>query len=64
MDSIGWKDLKMAAQKDPRVLTFEVSVNLAGDLPNIAQMCHFLVVNTTQKSVDKAVEQKIMARPH
>ena len=54
----------MAAQKDPRVLTFEVPVNSAGDLSYIAQMCHFLIVNTTQKSVDKAVEQKIMARPH
>lgn len=39
--------LKMAAQKEPRVLTFEVPVNLAGDLPYIAQMCHFLIVNTT-----------------
>ncbi len=25
-------------------------------------MCHFLIVNTTQKSVDKAVEQRIYAR--
>ena len=25
-------------------------------------MCHFLIVNTTQKSVDKAVEQRIIAR--
>jgi hypothetical protein len=28
----------------------------------LAQMCHFLIVNTTQKSVDKAVEQRIMQR--
>src|SRR6202034_2694470 len=27
-----------------------------------AQMCHFLIVNTTQKSVDKAVEQRLVAR--
>jgi hypothetical protein len=27
-------------------------------------MCHFLIVNTTQKSVDKAVEQCIFARLH
>ncbi|KAA5595404.1 DGQHR domain-containing protein [Blastochloris sulfoviridis] len=54
--------LKMAAQKDPRVLDFEVPVNIAINLPHIAQMCHFLIVNTTQKSVDKSVEQRIIAR--
>jgi len=54
--------LKMAAQKDARVLDFEVPVNIAANLPTIAQMCHFLIVNTTQKSVDKSVEQRIVAR--
>jgi DGQHR domain-containing protein len=54
--------LKMAAQKDARVLDFEVPVNIATNLPTIAQMCHFLIVNTTQKSVDKSVEQRIIAR--
>lgn len=54
--------LKMAAHKDPRVLDFEVPVNIAVNLPRIAQMCHFLIVNTTQKSVDKSVEQRIIAR--
>jgi DGQHR domain-containing protein len=54
--------LKMAAQKDPRVLDFETPVNIAVNLQKIAQMCHFLIVNTTQKSVDKAVEQRIIAR--
>jgi DGQHR domain-containing protein len=54
--------LKMAAQKDERVLDFEVPVNIAINLPKIAQMCHFLIVNTTQKSVDKSVEQRIIAR--
>jgi len=54
--------LKMAAQKDARVLDFEVPVNVAINLPHIAQMCHFLIVNTTQKSVDKSVEQRIIAR--
>jgi len=54
--------LKMAAEKDPRVLEFEIPVNIAAELPRIAQMCHFLIVNTTQKSVDKAVEQRIVAR--
>lgn len=54
--------LKMAAERDDRVLSFEVPVNIAINLPKIAQMCHFLIVNTTQKSVDKAVEQRIIAR--
>ncbi len=54
--------LKMAAKKDDRVLEFEVPVNIAANLPKLHQMCHFLIVNTTQKSVDKAVEQRIMAR--
>jgi DGQHR domain-containing protein len=54
--------LKMAALKDPRVLDFEVPVNIAINLPTISQMCHFLIVNTTQKSVDKSVEQRLIAR--
>lgn len=54
--------LRMAADKDARVLDFEVSVNIAINLSKIAQMCHFLIVNTTQKSVDKSVEQRIIAR--
>lgn len=56
--------LKLAAEKDPRVLSFEVPVNIAINLPKIAQMCHFLIVNTTQKSVEKGVEQRILARLH
>jgi DGQHR domain-containing protein len=56
------EDLKMAAQKDARVLDFELPVNIAINLPTIAQMCHFLIVNTTQKGVDKSVEQRIIAR--
>ncbi len=54
--------LKMAADKDPRVLEFEVSVNIAVNLSEIAQMCHFLIVNTTQKSVEEGVAQRIRAR--
>jgi DGQHR domain-containing protein len=54
--------LKQAARRDARVLDFEVPVNIAVDLPKIAQMCHFLIVNTTQTAVDKSVEQRIIAR--
>ena len=54
--------LKMAAEKDQRVLEFEVPVNIAINLPEIVQMCHFLIVNTTQKSVEEGVAQRIRAR--
>ena len=54
--------LRLAANKDDRVLEFAVPVNIAANLEKLHQMCHFLVVNTTQKSVDKAVEQRILAR--
>lgn len=54
--------LRMAAEKDDRVLDFEVPVNIAINLSKIAQMCHFLIVNTTQRSVEQGVEQRIYAR--
>jgi DGQHR domain-containing protein len=54
--------LRQAAEKNKDLLDFEVAVNIAVSLPKIAQMCHFLIVNTTQKSVDKSVEQRIFAR--
>jgi DGQHR domain-containing protein len=54
--------LKMASDKDPRVLEFEIPVNIAIKLPVIAQMCHFLIVNTTQKTVEEGVAQRIRAR--
>jgi DGQHR domain-containing protein len=54
--------LRMAAEKNPAILNFEIPVNIAINLPRIAQMCHFLIVNTTQKSVDRGVEQRIYAR--
>jgi DGQHR domain-containing protein len=54
--------LRFAAEKNPTIGDFEVPVNIAVGLSKIAQMCHFLIVNTTQKSVDKAVEQRLIAR--
>jgi DGQHR domain-containing protein len=54
--------LKIAADKNPDVLDFEVPVNIAVNLSKLAQMCHFLIVNTTQKSVDRSIEQRIYAR--
>lgn len=54
--------LKMAVEKDNRVLEFQVPVNIAINLSEIEQMCHFLIVNTTQKSVEEGVAQRIRAR--
>lgn len=54
--------LVMAAEKNPDLLQFEIPVNIAVSLDDVSQMCHFLIVNTTQRSVDKAVEQQIIAR--
>jgi hypothetical protein len=52
----------LAAEKNPALLDFEIPVNIAVDLDEISQMCHFLIVNTTQRSVDRAIEQQIVAR--
>ncbi|MBE7703282.1 MAG: DGQHR domain-containing protein [Cyanobacteria bacterium SIG28] len=54
--------LKMAAEKDERVLDFEIPVNIAVNLDNISQMAHFLIVNTTQKGVDEGLAQRIRER--
>ncbi len=54
--------LVLAAEKNPALLEFEIPVNIAVGLDDISQMCHFLIVNTTQRSVDKAIEQQIVAR--
>src|SRR6266481_7411446 len=54
--------LVAAATKNPDLLQFEIPVHIAVGLDDVSQMCHFLIVNTTQRSVDKAVEQQIVAR--
>ena len=54
--------LVLAAEKNPELLQFEIPVNIGVNLDDISQMCHFLIVNTTQRSVDKAIEQQIVAR--
>ncbi|MEK7286513.1 MAG: DGQHR domain-containing protein [Nitrospirota bacterium] len=54
--------LVLAADKNPELLQFEIPVNIAVNLDDISQMCHFLIVNTTQRSVDKSIEQQIVAR--
>lgn len=56
------RGLVLAAEKDPELNDFEVPVNVAVGLSKVSQMAHFLIVNTTQKAVDKAIEQQIVAR--
>lgn len=56
------RGLVLAAEKDPSLDDFEIPVNIAVNLDPISQMAHFLIVNTTQRSVDKAIEQQIVAR--
>ena len=51
-----------AAKQFPSLKEFEIATNIAVNVDEVSQMCHFLIVNTTQKSVDKAVEQNILAR--
>jgi len=54
--------LVLAAERNPEILRFEIPVNIAVGLDDISQMCHFLIVNTTQRAVDNAIEQQIVAR--
>jgi len=54
--------LRLAAAEDKRIRDFEVPVNIAVSLNSLAQMAHFLIVNTTQKSVDQGVSQQILAK--
>jgi DGQHR domain-containing protein len=54
--------LVAASEKNSELLDFEIPINIAISLDDVSQMCHFLIVNTTQRSVDKAVEQQIVAR--
>lgn len=56
------RGLVLAAEKDPSLDEFEIPVNIAVNLDATSQMAHFLIVNTTQRSVDKAIEQQIVAR--
>jgi DGQHR domain-containing protein len=56
------RGLVIAAEKESALDDFEVPVNIAVNLNTISQMAHFLIVNTTQRSVDKAIEQQIVAR--
>ena len=54
--------LKKAAKEESGMETFEVGVTVAESLEQVHQMVHFYIVNTQQKSVDKGLEDDIIAR--
>ena len=54
--------MRMAAEKDPSLSAFRLAVVIAAGLDDLEQMLHFYLVNTTQKSVDKSIEQQIKAK--
>lgn len=51
-----------AAKENPDIMGFQISANIAINLDEISQMCHFLIVNSTQKSVDTSIVQQIHSR--
>lgn len=51
-----------AAKICPDISDMEIATTIAVNMSEFEQMCHFYVVNTTQKSVDKGIEQRILAR--
>ena len=53
---------KLAAEKDDKVLDMELAFSICPNMSFLHQMCHFYIVNTTQKKVDKAIGQQIIAR--
>lgn len=54
--------LIQAVEEMPDLREFQIPANIAVNLDTISQMCHFLIVNSTQKAVDKAIVQQIQAR--
>ena len=54
--------MRKAAEKDPSLSAFPMAVVIAAELDDLEQMLHFYLVNTTQKSVDKSIEQQIKAK--
>lgn len=54
--------LKIAAEKNERLLDFPISVVVAHKMNESEKMLQFVTVNTKQKSVDKGVSQHITAR--
>ncbi|MGI9440002.1 MAG: DGQHR domain-containing protein [Parvibaculales bacterium] len=53
---------KLAAEENKKVLDMELAFSICPEMPFLHQMCHFYIVNTTQKKVDEAIGQQIIAR--
>ena len=55
--------MRQAVEAGERSLAdFPLAVVIAAELDELEQMLHFYLVNTTQKSVDKSIEQQIKAK--
>lgn len=54
--------MRKAADATPSLGEFPLPTVIAANLPELDQKLHFYLVNTTQKSVDKSIEQQIRAR--
>ena len=54
--------MKKAAAEDSSLSTFPMAAVIVPELDKLEQMLHFYLVNTTQKSVDKSIEQQIKAK--
>ena len=53
---------KLAAEENSKVLDMQLAFSICPEMPFLHQMCHFYIVNTTQKKVDEAIGQRIIAR--
>lgn len=58
------KGLIKAAEDVPSLATFPLATIIAAGLGKLEQKLHFYLVNTTQKPVDKSVQQRIKAELH
>ena len=53
--------VRAAVQEDPRLADFHLPVTFAVELSEDHQMYHFFVINSTQKSVEQSLQQRITA---
>ena len=52
----------MSAKREPSLLNFKLPATIAVSLDDTHQMYHFYIVNTTQRPVERALEQQITRR--
>ena len=51
-----------SARREPALLDFQLPATIATSLDDTHQMYHFYIVNTTQRPVERALQQQITAR--